>query len=147
MGVGVGEKISDGKRTGALSVKLFVRMKYPHAELESKHVLPKEIGGIPTDVEEVGTFRSFQTGARRKPAGMPNPRTKIRPAQPGCSIGFQEPNPQLVMGALVEDREGTYILSNNHVLADQNALAKGAPIFLNLGFWTAKMRQRTRSQP
>ena len=32
-------------------------------------------------------------------------------------------------GALVKDAEGTYILSNNHVLADEGRLAAGAPIF------------------
>jgi len=134
VGVGIGEKTSDGSPTGALAVKLLVRMKYPQAQLDTKDILPKEINGIPTDVEEVGTFRRFPaTSAKRKPSGMPNPRTKIRPAQPGCSIGFQDPNNQFVMagtfGAVVKDKNGTYVLSNNHVLADENKLAAGAPIF------------------
>lgn len=134
LGVGIGEKVSEGKQTGALAVKLFVRMKYPLAELDSKHALPKEISGIPTDVEEVGTFRRLQSAqAKRKPSGMPNPRTKIRPAQPGCSIGFQDPNNQFTMagtfGAVVKDKNGTYVLSNNHVLADENRLPIGAAIF------------------
>ena len=33
VGVGIGEKISEGKQTGTLAVKLFVRMKYPLSEL------------------------------------------------------------------------------------------------------------------
>ena len=32
-------------------------------------------------------------------------------------------------GAVVKDAAGTYILSNNHVLADEGRLAAGAPIF------------------
>jgi hypothetical protein len=32
-------------------------------------------------------------------------------------------------GALVKDDNGTYILSNNHVLADENQLPLGSPIF------------------
>ena len=75
---------------------------------------------------------------------MPNPRTEIRPAQPGSSVGFREPDDAFVMagtfGLLVKDTAGAhYILSNNHVLAFENgveadgtkrqALAKGAPIF------------------
>jgi S1-C subfamily serine protease len=32
-------------------------------------------------------------------------------------------------GALVTDRDGTYVLSNNHVLADENNLPVGSPIF------------------
>ncbi|HXY24171.1 MAG TPA: hypothetical protein VEI73_05940 [Candidatus Acidoferrum sp.] len=133
VGVGIGEKISDGSPTGALAVKLLVRMKYAQGQLETKDLLPKDIDGIPTDVDEVGTFRRFRATAKRKASGMPNPRTKIRPAQPGCSIGFQDPNNQFVMagtfGAVVKDKNGTYVLSNNHVLADENKLAAGAPIF------------------
>ncbi len=133
VGVGIGEKISEGKQTGTLAVKLFVRMKYPLSELNGNFALPKEINGIPTDIEESGVFRRFQTAAARKAAGLPNPRTKMRPAHPGCSIGFQDPANQFVMagtfGAVVKDARGTYILSNNHVLADENRLPIGAAIF------------------
>jgi len=133
VGVGIGEKISEGKQTGTLAVKLFVRMKYPLSELNGNLVLPKEINGIPTDIEESGVFRRFQTAAARKAAGMPNPRTKMRPAHPGCSIGFQDPANQFLMagtfGLVVKDASGTYILSNNHVLADENRLPIGAAIF------------------
>lgn len=134
VGVGIGEKISEGKQTGALAVKFLVRMKYAHSEMDSRHLLPRTIDGIATDVEEVGTFRRFHaTGAARKTAGMPNPRTKFRPAQPGCSIGFQDPAHMFVMagtfGALVKDKYGAYVLSNNHVLADENRLPVGSLIF------------------
>ena len=137
LGIGIGEKISDGKQTGILAIKLLVRMKFPKSELRSNHVLPREIDGIPTDVEEVGIFRRFASDdpvrAWAQSGAMPNPRTKIRPAQPGCSIGYQDPSNQIVMagtfGAVVKDKDGLYILSNNHVLADENRLALGAPIF------------------
>lgn len=132
VGVAVGEKISDGRHTGVWAVKFLVRLKCPEAQLSKKHVLPKSIAGLPVDVEETGLFRRF---ARKKhtPAATPNPRTKIRPAQPGCSVGFADPANQFVMagtfGALVKDKNGTYILSNNHVLADENRLPVGSPIF------------------
>lgn len=133
VGVGVGERISEGKPTGSLAVKLFVRMKYPLSEISSNLALPKEINGIPTDVEEAGVFRRFQTATARKLTGMPNPRTKMRPAHPGSSIGYQDPANQIVMagtfGAVVKDASATYILSNNHVLADENRLPAGAQIF------------------
>ncbi|HKV91787.1 MAG TPA: hypothetical protein VJW20_04480 [Candidatus Angelobacter sp.] len=125
VGVGVGWKISDGKDTGVMAVKFFVRMKYPESEITNKHLLPKSIHGLPVDVEESGLFRRFAT--------VPNPREKIRPAQPGGSVGFQDPQNQFVMagtfGALVKDRAGSYVLSNNHVLADENRLPVGSPIF------------------
>jgi hypothetical protein len=135
VGVGIGEKISDGKQTGIPAVKFLVRMKYSRLDLGSKDVLPKEIDGLPTDVEEVGIFKRFPSAAkaRKQATAMPNPRTKIRPAQPGSSIGFRDPNNQFVMagtfGALVRDKDGLYVLSNNHVLADENRLPTGAAIF------------------
>jgi len=114
-----------------MAVKFFVRMKYPEWEISSDHVLPKSIDGLPVDVEETGIFHRY--GAKPKPAPLPNPRTRIRPAQPGCSVGFRDPADQFVMagtfGALVKDNTGTYVLSNNHVLADEGQLAKGSPIF------------------
>ena len=135
MGVGVGEKISDGRHTGVWAVKFFVRLKYPEAQLESKHRLPKSINGLPVDVEETGLFRPFAARVKQPAtkAATLNPRTEIRPAQPGCSVGFQDPTNQFTMagtfGALVSDKTGSYILSNNHVLADEDRLSPGAPIF------------------
>jgi hypothetical protein len=135
VGVGIGEKIADGKQTGMPAVKFLVRMKYSRLDLGTRDTLPKEIDGLPTDVEEVGIFKRFPATARvrKQAAAMPNPRTKIRPAQPGCSIGFRDPNNQFVMagtfGALVKDKDGLYVLSNNHVLADENRLPAGAAIF------------------
>jgi hypothetical protein len=153
VGVGIGEKLVDGKTTGIRAVKFFVRVKFPESHLHDYQVLPKSINGLPVDVEEAGLFRRL-LGPRKKkgrsPAALkqeasaaaapPNPRTKIRPAQPGCSIGFQDPANQFVMagtfGALVKDGDGSYVLSNNHVLADENRLpasepggGPGAPIF------------------
>jgi hypothetical protein len=132
IGVGIGEKLVDGRRTGVTAVKFLVRAKLNEKHISKKHVLPKSISGLPVDVEEVGLVRRFAAGAALAPS-IPSPRTRIRPAQPGCSIGFADPANQFVMagtfGALVRDANGTYILSNNHVLADEGQLAAGAPIF------------------
>lgn len=126
VGVGVGEQIVDDKPTGVLAVKFFVRLKYAEHELSRGNLLPKNIDGLPVDVEETGLFRRFKSA-------MPNPKTKIRPAQPGCSVGYRDPADQYLMagtfGAVVRDRAGQYILSNNHVLADEGRLAAGAAIF------------------
>ncbi len=126
-GVGVGEKISSGRHTGVWAVKFFVRLKFPEAQLEIKHRLPKFIDGLPVDVEETGLFRPFKQDATL------NPRTKMRPTQPGCSVGFINPDPKFTVagtfGALVRDETNSYILSNNHVLADEGRLPPGSPIF------------------
>jgi Peptidase family S64 len=140
VGVGIGEKLAGTRPTGTLAVKFLVRMKYPETDLETRTILPKDIDGLPTDVEEVGLFRRLPAAgaarARRHPhlgGPLPNPRTKIRPAQPGCSIGFQDPNNQFVMagtfGALVKNGTAVCVLSNNHVLADESRLQPGAKIF------------------
>jgi hypothetical protein len=75
---------------------------------------------------------------------MPNPRIRMRPAQPGSSIGFQVPNDAFTMagtfGLVVKDGAGALqILSNNHVLTFENGVEtdgtprvvseQGSPIF------------------
>jgi hypothetical protein len=138
VGVGIGEKVVDEQPTGLHALKFFVRVKLPETQLSADHVLPRTVNGLPTDVEESGLFRRFPTRTaprKRKPtaAAMPDPRVKIRPAQPGCSIGFRDPSDQFVMagtfGALVRDGGDSYVLSNNHVLADEGRLPIGSPIF------------------
>jgi hypothetical protein len=150
VGVGIDEKYVDGVPCGVSVVKFLVRTKMATTALSASERLPKAIDGIPTDVEEVGLIVPLakkKKKAAKKAGGqdevMPNPRTRLRPAQPGCSVGFREPNDDFVMagtfGLLVKDAAGTYILSNNHVIAFENgiemdgtrrtALKKGAPIF------------------
>jgi hypothetical protein len=123
VGVGVAEKVVDGRPTGVLAVKFFVKTKYPKGSVRS--LLPKTIDGVPTDVEQAGTFRAF--------AALPNPRARVRPALPGSSIGFRIAGDRYVMGgtfgALVKTSSQVYVLSNNHVLADENRLRIGSPIY------------------
>jgi hypothetical protein len=135
VGIGVGEKNALEAPTGVMAIKFFVRHKIPDQYLDHATRLPKTLDGLPTDVEEIGIVRAL---AKRKPravalaVGLPNPRTKMRPAHPGCSVGFQLPTALMAgtFGALVKDATAKfYILSNNHVLANENRLPLGAPIF------------------
>ena len=41
VGVGVGEKLVDGRRTGVMAVKFLVRAKLNEKHISKKHVLPK----------------------------------------------------------------------------------------------------------
>jgi len=121
VGVGLGERIAGGKHTGTAALKFFVRVKYPEDQLKESDRLPESVDGLPTDVEEVGTFRSFQ-----------DPRTMIRPGPPGSSVGFQDATGNLMagtFGALVKRGARRFVLSNNHVLADENQLPIGSPTF------------------
>jgi hypothetical protein len=40
-------------------------LKYPEAQLESRHRLPKSINDLPVDVEETGLFRPFAAAAKQ----------------------------------------------------------------------------------
>lgn len=129
VGVGIGEKIKDGKHTGIMAVKFLVRIKYPDDQIPDNHRLPQMYDGMPVDVEQVGTFRRLSAPA---PA-MPNPRRKMRPAPPGSSVGFKDPAGAMVMagtfGAVAKKGAAQFVLSNNHVLADENRLPLASPIF------------------
>jgi hypothetical protein len=130
-GIGIGEKVVAGKYTGVLAVKFLVRFKYSEDQISPGNRLPETVNGLPTDVEEVGTFRRYE--AALPLAAPPNPRTKIRPAPPGSSTGFRDPANQFTMagtfGALVRRGQRRFVLSNNHVLADENRLPVNSPIF------------------
>jgi hypothetical protein len=115
--------ISGGTPTGLMSVRLLVRVKYAKGMIPPQHMLPEMFEGMHVDVEEVGTFRPMTS--------VPNPRTMIRPAQPGSSIGFEFPGGSPIMagtfGGLVRDETGIqYLLSNSHVLANEGQLAVGS---------------------
>jgi hypothetical protein len=119
--VGIGEKFVGGKPTGLLALKFLVRSKKERTLLSEKHLLPKTVRGLPADVEQVGTLRACDT--------VLDPKTEVRPARPGCSVGFKPPDggvPEAgTFGALVKRGNSLFILSNNHVLADENNIQPG----------------------
>lgn len=147
VGVGIDEKYVAGVPTGVPVVKFLVRSKVPASGLSRSELLPAKVDGIETDVEETGPIvpqAKKRAAAAPSPGAMPNPRVRIRPAQPGSSIGFRATSDAFAMagtfGLLVKDsRSKKYVLSNNHVIAFENgfradgtqrkALAVGAPIF------------------
>jgi hypothetical protein len=99
VGIGVGRKIKRGRTTKTLSVRVYVERKLPEHLIHPDHLLPKEFGGVVTDVIEAGRFSAHLSA----PAGQ----QRRRPARPGCSIGFRFPDAQAgelmagTMGALV----------------------------------------------
>jgi hypothetical protein len=125
VGVGVGAKIVKGKATDRLSVRLYVARKLAKDLLSSALTLPTEIDGVETDVVELGRLQAQGMSARMRK----------RPAKPGCSIGFASvgEDADLLMagtfGAVVSRDGAKFILSNNHVLACENELPVGAPIY------------------
>jgi len=114
VGVGVGEKITDGMPTGRISLKVYVEKKVDKRKLSKKDLVPKRVAKIETDVEEVGKIRPLAYTQR------------MRPAPVGVSIGHYKITAG-TFGCLVEDRKTgrPLILSNNHVLANSNQAMKG----------------------
>lgn len=127
VGVGVGTKFTDGKETSTKCVRFYVANKINKAALSTKSLLPEKVDGVPTDVIVTGKFGLFNTASDNK--------LKRRPVRPGTSIGFKFPPPKdnFVMagtfGAVVTKAGKRFILSNNHVLAENGLIAVGALIF------------------
>jgi len=113
---GIGYKTVGTKRTDALSIVCSVVKKVPEARLAMRDRVPGEIRGIPTDVVETGTLRALLARTDR-----------WRPAPGGVSIGHPAVTAG-TLGCLVRKAGETLILSNNHVLAAENAASIGDPI-------------------
>lgn len=117
VGVAVGEKESEGKKTGEDSVIVLVRKKKPLKKIGLLDRVPKKVKGVPTDVVEVGDI-----------VAQLDPKVRIRPLAGGISIGHYK----ITSGTLgiVCDYQGKkMILSNNHVLANSNDARVGDPIY------------------
>ena len=120
VGVGIGRKAVRGAETSDLALKVYVRQKLHPLLVKDWERIPPEIEGVPTDVEEAGEFSIW----RPIP---PIYQRKVRPAMGGLSIGHYEISAG-TLGCLVRDRGDVYILSNNHVLANENRGTEGDPI-------------------
>ena len=118
VGVGIGEKITDGKRTGRVCLKVYVEKKIAKEKLSGSDLVPSLISDVETDVIEVGKIRPLASNRQRS-----------RPALGGVSIGHFKITAG-TLGCLVKDKKTgkTMILSNNHVLANSNLGKKGDAI-------------------
>lgn len=110
VGVGRGYKLVRGENSGQEAAVVLVRKKYPRGDLRRAELVPKRIGGMPSDVIEVGDIRLLGSEGRTGTQ---------RPARPGVSIGHYKVSAG-TFGAVVRDRSSgeVLILSNNHVLAN-----------------------------
>jgi hypothetical protein len=124
VGVGIGYKEKANERTDKLAVIIFVSKKVPERDLTTTEIVPQTIANVETDVVEIGEVRLLSLRT-----------TRVRPAQPGVSIGHYKITAG-TLGALVKDAKSgaPLILSNNHILANssngQDGRAKvGDPIY------------------
>lgn len=133
VGVGVGYKVKDGHQTTTPTVIVMVSSKLPPELLSKGNTVPKTIQSQPTDVIEVGHL--FAGGGSTKTSIDAQALTKrARPARPGFSVGHAAVTAGTI-GAACYDSDPHpgvprryYILSNNHVLANNNDANVGDPI-------------------
>lgn len=122
VGVGVGTKQRRGASTGDTCVVFLVARKLAPVDLPGQAALPASLdsgGGrqVPTDVVETGHFYQHENTER------------MRPAHPGGSCGVDSVPGGTFGGVVVDNVTGErMVLSNNHVLADNNRAPVGSPI-------------------
>lgn len=113
---GVGYKVTGARRSSTPAIICSVTRKKPSASLTAAALVPRAIDGAQTDVVETGRIRALQT-----------PTGRFRPAPGGVSIGHRDITAG-TLGSLVRKDGQTFILSNNHVLANSNAAQIGDAI-------------------
>ena len=59
VGVGIGLRQTGGKQTGEPAVVVSVTHKVPISQLAAGDVIPRELDGIPVDVQVVGELRAL----------------------------------------------------------------------------------------
>lgn len=112
IGMGIGEKVRRNLPTGELAIKVYVVEKLPKAMVHKDALIPEEVNGFKTDIEEVGEIRALR-----------NTRC-YRPAPGSISISHIKVTAG-TLGCLVKIKGKIHILSNNHVLANSNEGAVG----------------------
>lgn len=56
VGVGIGFREVAGERTKQLAIVVFVNKKLPRTAIAPADLLPKDLGGVPVDVREIGSL-------------------------------------------------------------------------------------------
>jgi S1-C subfamily serine protease len=112
VGVGVGYKQNSDVNQSRPAYIVYVEKKVETPEIADSHIVPRKMGGIETDVVEIGQVRLL---------GLRTMRT--RPCRPGMSIGHYRSTAG-TLGAVVMDKstKELLVLSNNHVLANSSSL-------------------------
>jgi hypothetical protein len=116
VGIGIGEKSTHDLPSGNLAVKVLVKEKRPESAVSADALVPKSVGSVATDVEEIGEVYADMFTARRRPAPC------------GVSIGNCNRVMAGTLGCLVTRNNQLFILSNNHVIALVNTSPLNAGI-------------------
>jgi len=127
VGLGSGYRRRDGELTDEPALVAYVATKVPVRRLSADRLLPRALTfyhpleavnlTVATDVVEVGRIFAYAHTGR------------YRPAPGGVSIGHPTATAGTLGGYVLDQRTGeVLLLSNNHVIAGQNACQAGDPI-------------------
>ncbi|WP_313821794.1 hypothetical protein [Citricoccus sp.] len=139
VGVDIGEKVSRGNATGEAGILVFVQRKKPLADLAPEDVVPPDIGGVKTDVQEMEI--ELQSAMQLLRPGRQVDGSAYPVLAGGISMGparsvFKEP-PEVeepgeylfvgTLGALVRDRAGgaAMAMTNFHVACVDDSWSEG----------------------
>jgi hypothetical protein len=116
-GVGIGEKVSAGRPTGDLALRVYVDQKRPVTRLDNPVPKALDIGDVrdvTTDVVAIGAVEPELFADR------------ARPCMPGCGIGHHKATAG-TLGAIVRRTgdDALFALSNAHVLAHAGFAQRG----------------------
>ncbi|WP_020519923.1 hypothetical protein [Catelliglobosispora koreensis] len=131
VGVALGHKVVAGIPTPDRAIVVLVENKVAAQTLPATEVVPPAIGGIPTDVQEVGILRA---DPRPLAAASVSLTRKFRPAFGGISVGHHAITAGTIATGCYDAQpfpgmpSKFYLLSNNHVLANSNDAAVGDAI-------------------
>ena len=139
--IGLGYRTQAGRETREICVQIGVEEKLPPNSLDRSVMLPRAIQPaagslerVRVDVVGTGVLSRLDavptaialTGALTLPGF--DLRARVRPAVPGCSIGHLRTTAGTLGAVLTDRRRRRFLLSNNHVLANENEARPGDPI-------------------
>lgn len=121
--VGLGIKMKNNKYTGVPCLVFGVVEKKPSGAVPPGQMIPRTIDRLPTDVVQTGKIRflGYALPSEDKPQESDTEMRKkrMRPAQPGVSIGHYKVTAGTFSALVKGDFSGGIaILGNNHILAN-----------------------------
>lgn len=125
VGVGIGNKVIEGRDTESMGITVYVSSKMNVSLLSKSDIIPKSLDDVKTDVVETGVLFA------QSDISLTN---KVRPAKGGYSVGHSRVTAGTIGTCVVDATPNPgiptayYILSNNHVLANSNDAHLGDPI-------------------
>jgi hypothetical protein len=118
VGVGVGEKITNGKGTGTLALRFYVKRKLSLRKLKAVDAIPPAVHPALTETEAAVQTDVIVLGPIRLDG---------KAIKPGDSLGHFKVTAG-TFGALVRHNQQLEVLSNSHVLARSGKARRGDPI-------------------